>query len=177
MSYLLCVWPPTLKLDMTEQLSLSPTLAKWHYNRIKLLKLLIVSVQFSHSVVLGIPMNCSTPGFPVHHQLPELAQTHVHWVGDAIQLSHPLSSPLLLPSILTSIRVFSNESVLCMRWPKYWPPTLGYSTVGFISSVVSWQLCDPWVGLEKNWPLPVPSPVTPVSYFKLAVVKILMSWK
>ena len=39
------------------------------------------------------PMDCSTPGFPVHHQLPELAQTHVHWVGDAIQLSHPLSSP------------------------------------------------------------------------------------
>ena len=39
------------------------------------------------------PMDCSTSGFPVHHQLPELAQTHVHWVGDAIQSSHPLSSP------------------------------------------------------------------------------------
>ena len=51
--------------------------------------------QFSHSVVSDScdPMDCSTPGFPVHHQLPELTQTHVHWVGDAIQPSHPLSSP------------------------------------------------------------------------------------
>ena len=50
---------------------------------------------FSCSVVSDLydPMDCSTPGFPVHHQLPELAQTHVHWVGDAIQPSHPLSSP------------------------------------------------------------------------------------
>ena len=64
--------------------------------------------------------DCSTPGFSVHHQLPEPAQTHVHQIGDAIQPSHPLSSLLLLPSILTSIRVFSNESVLCIRWPKYW---------------------------------------------------------
>ena len=65
-------------------------------------------------------MDCSTPGFPVHHQLPKLAQIHVHWVGDAIQPSHPLSSLLLLPSIFPSFRVFSNESALCIRWPKYW---------------------------------------------------------
>ena len=52
------------------------------------------------------PMNCSTPGLPVHHQLPEFTQTHVHWVSDAIQPSHPLSSLLLLPSIPPSIRVF-----------------------------------------------------------------------
>ena len=53
------------------------------------------SVQFSRSVVSDScdPMDCSTPGFPVHHQLPELTQTHVHRVGDAIQPSHPLSSP------------------------------------------------------------------------------------
>ena len=56
------------------------------------------------------PMNCSTPGLPVHHQLPELAQSHVHQVGDAIQPSHPLLSLLLLPSIFPSIRVSSNES-------------------------------------------------------------------
>ena len=62
-------------------------------------------------------MDYSTPGLPVHHQLPELAQTRVHWVGDAIQPSHPL---LLLPSIFPSIRVFSSESVLRIRWPKYW---------------------------------------------------------
>ena len=56
------------------------------------------------------PMDCRTSGFPVFHYLPELAQTHVHWVGDAIQPSHPLSSLYLLPSIFPSIRVFSNES-------------------------------------------------------------------
>ena len=64
------------------------------------------------------PMDCSTPGFPVHHQLPELAQIHVHWVGDAIQPSHPLLSPLLPPSIFPRIRVFLNESVLHFRWPS-----------------------------------------------------------
>ena len=57
------------------------------------------------------PMDWSMPGFPVHHQLLELAQTHVHWVGDAIQPSHPLLSLLLPHSIFPSIRVFSNESV------------------------------------------------------------------
>ena len=66
------------------------------------------------------PMNHSTPGLPVHHQLPEFTQTHVHGICDAIQPSHPLSSPLLLPPIPPSIRVFSNESTLRMRWPKYW---------------------------------------------------------
>ena len=60
-------------------------------------------------------MNCSMPGFPVHRQLLEFTQTHVHRVGDAIQPSHPLSSPSP-----PSIRVFSNESTLRMRWPKYW---------------------------------------------------------
>ena len=65
-------------------------------------------------------MNCSTPGLPVHHQLPEFTQTHVHRVRDAIQPSHPLSSsspPALNPSQHHS---FYNESTLCMRWPKYW---------------------------------------------------------
>ena len=63
-------------------------------------------------------MDCSTPGLPIYHQLPESTQTHVHWVGDAIQPScRPL---LLLPSIFPSIRVFSNESTLCIRRPKYW---------------------------------------------------------
>ena len=82
------------------------------------------SVQFSSvtqsSLTLCDPTDCSTPSFPVHHQLPELTQTHVHWVGDAIQpslLCHPL---LLPPSIFPSIGVFSNESVLHIRWPKYW---------------------------------------------------------
>ena len=64
--------------------------------------------------------DCSIQGFPVHHQLPNLAQTHVHGVGNAIQLSHPRSPLLLLPSIFPIIRVLSNESVLCIKWPKYW---------------------------------------------------------
>ena len=68
------------------------------------------------------PMNCSMPGLPVHHRLPECTQTHVHWASDAIELSHLiLCRPLLLlPSIFPSIRVFSNESALHIRWPKYW---------------------------------------------------------
>ena len=65
-------------------------------------------------------MNHSTPGLPVHHQLPESTQTHVHCVSDAIQPSHPLSSPLLPPSIFPSTRVFSNGSAFHIRWPKYW---------------------------------------------------------
>ena len=65
-------------------------------------------------------MNCSTPSLPVHHQLLEFTQTHVHRISDAIQPSHPLLSPLLLPPIPPSIRVFSNESTRLMRWPKYW---------------------------------------------------------
>ena len=65
-------------------------------------------------------MNCSTPGLTVHHQLPEFTQTRVHLVQDAIQSSHPLSSLSLPAPNPPSIRVFSNESTLRMRWPKYW---------------------------------------------------------
>ena len=65
-------------------------------------------------------MNRSTPGLPVHHQLPEFTQTHVHRVSDVIQPSHPLSSPSPPAPTPPSIRVFSNESTLHMRWPKYW---------------------------------------------------------
>ena len=83
----------------------------------------MLSVQFSSvtqsCLSLCNLMDCSTPGLPVHHQLPEFTQTHVHQVSDAIQPSHPPSSPLLLPPIPPSIRVFSNESILRMRWPKY----------------------------------------------------------
>ena len=65
------------------------------------------------------PMNCSTLDFPVLHHLPEFAQTHVYWIGDAIQPSHPLSPPFLA-LIFPSIRVLSSESALPIRWPKYW---------------------------------------------------------
>ena len=63
---------------------------------------------------------CSTPGYPVLHYLPESAQIHVPWADDAMQTSHPLLPLLLLPSIFPSIRLFSKESVLRIRWPKYW---------------------------------------------------------
>ena len=82
-----------------------------------------VKIQFS-SVAQSCPTLCdptnhSTPGLPVHYQLPEFTQTHVHRVGDAIQPSHPLSSPSLPAFSLSQIRVFSNESTLSMRWKKY----------------------------------------------------------
>ena len=72
-------------------------------------------------------MNLSMPGLPVHHQLLESTQNHVCGVGDAIQPSYPLSSPSLLPPIPPSIRVFSNESALPMRWPKFWSFSLNIS--------------------------------------------------
>jgi len=88
------------------------------------------------------PVDCNTPGFPVLHYLPGLAQTHVHWVCDAIQTSYPLSPPLLLPSIFPSIRVFSNESALCLRWLKYWSFSFSISTSkdysGLISFTIDW---------------------------------------
>ena len=65
-------------------------------------------------------MNRSTPGLPVRHQLPEFTQTHFHRVRDAIQPSHPLSSPSPPAPNPPSTKVFSNESTLHMRWPKYW---------------------------------------------------------
>ena len=87
------------------------------------------------------PMNRSTPGLPVHHQLPEFTQIHVHWVGDAIQPSHPLSSPSP-PALNPSIRVFSNESTLYMRWPKYWSFSFSISPSkehpGLISFRMDW---------------------------------------
>ena len=87
-------------------------------------------------------MNCSTSGLPVHHQFPEFTQTHVHRVSDAIQPSHPLRPLLLLPPIPPTIRVFSNESALHMRWPKYW--SLSFSIIpskehpGLISFRMYW---------------------------------------
>ena len=80
------------------------------------------------------PMDCSMSGFPVLHYLPELAQTQIHWVDDAIQPSHPLlspSPPALNLSQYQGIRVFSNELALCIRWPKYWsPPRLSRTPKG-----------------------------------------------
>ena len=85
-------------------------------------------------------MDCSTPGFPVHHQLLEFTQIHVHWVGDAVQSSYPLSTPFLLPSTFPSIRVFTNESVLQIRWPKYWRFNVSLSPSSEYSGLISFRM-------------------------------------
>ena len=99
------------------------------------------SVQFSSvaqsCLILCDPMNCSTPGFPVHHKLPELAQTHVHqsvMPSNYLILCRPL---LLPPSIFPSIRVFSNKSVLHIRWPKYWSFSFSISPSNEYSGLIS----------------------------------------
>ena len=83
-------------------------------------KILVFSSVAQSCLTLCDPMYRSMPGFPVHHQLPKFTQTHVHWVSDAFQPSHPLSSPSPPALVLPSIRVFSKESVLRIRWSKYW---------------------------------------------------------
>ena len=92
-------------------------------------------------------MDWSTPAFPVHHQLPELAQTPVHPVGDAIQL-RPL---LLLSSVFPSIRVFSKESALRIRWLKYWSFSLSISLSSEYSGLISWLsvATDNWKTLSN----------------------------
>ena len=106
------------------------------------------NIQFS-SVIQSCPtlwdsLNRSMPGLPVHHQLLEFTQTHVHWVGDAIQPSHPLSSPSPPAFKLPRIKVLSNESVLHIRWPKYWSfsfsisPSNEYSNRILLSHIEGW---------------------------------------
>ena len=85
-------------------------------------------------------MNHSTPSLPGHLQLTEFTQTHVHQVGDAIQPSHHLSFPLLLPPIPHSIRVFANESTLCMRWPKYWSFSFSISPSNEHPGLISFRM-------------------------------------
>ena len=92
------------------------------------------------------PIGCSMPGFPVHHQLPELAQTHFHCIGDAIQPSHPLSSPSSPASIFPSIRVFSSEPVLRIRWPKYWSFSFSISPSHEYSGLISFRM--DWLDLR-----------------------------
>ena len=86
------------------------------------------------------PMDCSTPGFPVLQYSPEFAQTHVHWLGDAIQPSQPLSPPSPLAFNLPSIRVFSSELALCIRWPKYWSFSFSISPSSEYSGLISFRI-------------------------------------
>ena len=94
------------------------------------------------------PMDCSTPGFSVLHQLPELAQTHVHWVGDAIQPFHPLSSPFppafsLCQHQGSSISI--SESTLHIRWPNYWSFSLSIGPSSEYSELISFRI--DWLAL------------------------------
>ena len=86
------------------------------------------------------PMDCSTPGLPVHHQLLGLTQTHVHRVSDAIQPSHPLLSPSPPAFSLSQHRVFSNESVLLIRRPKYWSFSFRISPSNEYSGLISFRM-------------------------------------
>ena len=86
------------------------------------------------------PMDCSTPGFPVHHQLLELTQTHVHWVGNAMQPSHPLSSPSLSTFNLSQHQGITNESALHIRWPKYWSFSFNISPSNEYSGLISFRM-------------------------------------
>ena len=108
------------------------------------------SVQFSSlaqsCLTLCNPMNCSMPGFPVHHQHLKLAQSHVHQVGDAIQPSHPLSSPSPSSLNLHSIRIFSNESALRIRWPKYWNFSFNISPSNEHPGLISFRMTG-WISL------------------------------
>ena len=85
-------------------------------------------------------MNCSTPGLPVHHQLPEFTQTHVHGVSDAIQPSHPLSSPSPPAPNPSQHQGFSSESILCMSWPAYWSFSLSISPSNEHPGLVSFRM-------------------------------------
>ena len=88
------------------------------------------------------PTDCSMPGLPVHHQLPEFTQTHVHQVGDATQPSHPLSSPSPPAPSPSQHQSLSNESTLCIRWPEFWSFSFSISPsnehLGLISFRMDW---------------------------------------
>ena len=102
------------------------------------------SQQFSSVTQSGLtvcdPRDCSKPGFPFHYQLPEFTQTHVHRVGDVIQTSHPLSSPSPSAFNPSSIRGFSSESVLYIRWPKYWSFSFSISPSNEYSGLISFRM-------------------------------------
>ena len=86
------------------------------------------------------PMNCSIPDLPVHHQLSEFTQTHVHRVSDAIQPSHPLSSPSLPAPNPSKYQGLSKESTLCMKWPKYWSFSLSINPSNEHPGLVSFRM-------------------------------------
>ena len=110
------------------------------------LRLLIIDskIQFHPVAQLYLTLcdsvDCRISGFPVHHQLPELAKSHVHQVSDAIQPSHPLSSPSPPAISLSQHQAFSNESVLRIRWPKYWRFSFSINPSNDYSGLISFRM-------------------------------------
>ena len=115
--------------DMTEWLIWSDIWYMWRYNS---------SVSQSCPTTCD-SMDCSTPGFPVHHQPIELTQTIVHPVGNTIKPTHPLSSPSPPAFNLSQHQVFSNDSVLHIWWPKYWSFSLSISPCSEYSGLISFR--------------------------------------
>ena len=103
-----------------------------------------MSVQFSSVAqscpTLRDPMNRSTPGLPLHHQLLDFTQTHVHRVSDAIQPSHPLSSPSPPAPNPSQHQSLFHESTLLMRWPKYWSFSFSIGPFNEYSELISFRL-------------------------------------
>ena len=131
-----------------------------------------VVVQLLSCVWLCNPINCSMPGFPVLHHLLEFALTHVHWVGDAIQPSHPLSSPSSPALSFPSIRVFSNESALCIRWPKYWSFSFSISPSSEYSGLFPLGLTG-WISLLSKGLSRVFSPAPQFESIRTLVLSFL----
>ena len=107
------------------------------------------SIQFSSIQLLSLvwlcdPMDCSTPGIPVHHHLPELAQTHAHWVGDPIQLSHPLLSPYP-----PALNLSQHQGLFqWVRWPKFWSVSFSISPSDEYLGLISFRM--DWLDLLKS---------------------------
>ena len=140
-SVLLIRWPKYCSFSF----SISPSsecsgVISFRMHGLNLLAIQFSSVQSLNHVRLCDLMNRSMPGLPVYHQLLESTQTHVHRVGDAIQLSHSLSPLLLLPSIFPSIRVSSNELAFCIRWSKYWSFSFSISPSNECSGLISFRI-------------------------------------
>ena len=119
---------------------MSPILSRQLYHACKCPTGFIQFSSVSHVRLFATPWTGSTPGFPVHHQLPDPAQTHVHRVSDAIQPSDPLLSPSPPAFHLSQHQVFSIESVLCIRWPKYWSFSFSINPPNEYSGVISFGI-------------------------------------
>ena len=123
-------------------------MTKRHVKRCSTLLIIQFSSVAQSCPTLCDPMNCSMPGLPVHHQLPEFTPTHVHQVGDANQPFHPLLSHSPPAPIPPSIRVFSNESTLHMRWPKYWSFCFSISPSNEHPGLISFRM--DWLDLQPK---------------------------